>query len=91
MYITMCLYITITIMLWVLSMASNFSFGLVAFSEVNGILVLLAQTIVAFPLYHIILGLYGHILSLKQVTITIMLWVLSIYPFIKPYTIDIIC
>ncbi len=29
-------------------MASNFSFGLVAFSEVNGILILLAQTIVAF-------------------------------------------
>ncbi len=37
-------------------MASNFSFGLVAFSEVNGILVLLAQTIVAFPLYPIILS-----------------------------------
>ncbi len=37
-------------------MASNFSFGLVAFSEVNGILVLLAQGIVAFPLYPIILG-----------------------------------
>ncbi len=36
--------------------ASNFSFGLVAFSEVNDILVLLAQTIVAFPLYPIILG-----------------------------------
>ncbi len=31
-------------------MAGNFSFGLVAFSEVNEILVLLAQTIVAFPL-----------------------------------------
>ncbi len=30
--------------------ASNFSFGLVTFSEVNDILVLLAQTIVAFPL-----------------------------------------
>ncbi len=29
-------------------MTSNFSFRLVAFSEVNGILVLLAQTIVAF-------------------------------------------
>ncbi len=40
-------------------MASNFSFGLVAFSEVNEhdeILVLLVQTIVAFPLYPIILG-----------------------------------
>ncbi len=37
-------------------MASNFSFGLVAFSKVNGILVLLAQTIVVFPLYPIILG-----------------------------------
>ncbi len=37
-------------------MASNFSLGLVAFSEVNGILVLLAQTIVSFPLYPIILG-----------------------------------
>ncbi len=31
-------------------MSSNFSFGLVAFSEVSEILVLLAQTIVAFPL-----------------------------------------
>ncbi len=30
-------------------MASNFLFGLEAFSEVIGILVLLAQTIVAFP------------------------------------------
>ncbi len=37
-------------------MASNFSFGLVVFSEVNGILVLLAQTIVTFPLYTVILG-----------------------------------
>ncbi len=37
-------------------MASNFSFELVAFSEVNGILVLLAQTVVAFSLYPIILG-----------------------------------
>ncbi len=37
-------------------MANNFSFGLVPFSEVNGILVLLAQTIVAFLLYPIILG-----------------------------------
>ncbi len=39
------------------AMVSNFSFGLVAFSEVNGILVLLAQTIVSFPLYPIILEL----------------------------------
>ncbi len=39
-----------------LPMASNFSFGLVAFSEVSGILVLIAQTISAFPLYPIILG-----------------------------------
>ncbi len=30
--------------------------GLVLFSEVNEILVLLAQTVVAFPLYPIILG-----------------------------------
>ncbi len=37
-------------------MTSNFSFGLIAFPEVNGILVLLAQTIVAFPLYPITLG-----------------------------------
>ncbi len=37
-------------------MASNFSFGLVAFSEVNGILALLVQTILTFPLYPIILG-----------------------------------
>ncbi len=37
-------------------MASNFSFGLVAFSEVNEILVLLAQTIVAYLLYPIILS-----------------------------------
>ncbi len=36
-------------------MASNFSFGLVVFSEVNEILVLPAKTIVAFPLYPIIL------------------------------------
>ncbi len=33
----------------------NFSFGLVTFSEVNEILVLLAQTIIAFPLYNTIL------------------------------------
>ncbi len=39
-----------------LEMANNFSFGLVALSEVNEILVLLAQTIVAFLLYPIILG-----------------------------------
>ncbi len=47
--------------------ASNFSFGLVAFSEVNGILVLLATTStstslaqisVAFPHYPIILGTF---------------------------------
>ncbi len=37
-------------------MASNFSFGLVTFSEVNEILVLLAETILAFPLFPIILG-----------------------------------
>ncbi len=37
-------------------MASNFSFGLVAFSEVSEILVLLAQTIVAFPLYILLFG-----------------------------------
>ncbi len=40
-------------------MASNFSFELVhvvAFSEVNEILILLDQTIVAFPIYPIILG-----------------------------------
>ncbi len=37
-------------------MASNFSFELVTFSEVNGILVLLAHRIVAFPLYPIILA-----------------------------------
>ncbi len=37
-------------------MASNFSFGLVVFSEVNEIFVLLAQTIVAYPLYPISLG-----------------------------------
>ncbi len=37
-------------------MASNFSFGLAAFSEVNGILVLLSQTFVAFPRYAIILS-----------------------------------
>ncbi len=37
-------------------MASNFSFGLVVFSDVNEILVLLAQTILAFPLYSITLG-----------------------------------
>ncbi len=37
-------------------MASNFSFGLVVFSEVNEILVLLAQIIIVFPLYSIILG-----------------------------------
>ncbi len=36
-------------------MACNFLFGLVAFSEANGILALLAQTIVAYPLYLIIL------------------------------------
>ncbi len=36
-------------------MASNFSFGLVVFSEVNEILVLLAQIIKNFPLYPIIL------------------------------------
>ncbi len=34
--------------------ASNLSFGLVAFSEVNVMLVLLAQTVVAFLLYPII-------------------------------------
>ncbi len=34
-------------------MASNFSFGLGAISEVNEILVLLAQTIVLFSLYPI--------------------------------------
>ncbi len=32
-------------------MAINFSFGLVAYSEVNEVLILLAQTIVDFPLY----------------------------------------
>ncbi len=37
-------------------MASDFSFGLVAFSEVKEIIVLLAQTILASPLYPIILG-----------------------------------
>ncbi len=39
-------------------MASNFSFRRVAFSEVNGILLilLLAHTIVTFPLYTIILS-----------------------------------
>ncbi len=47
-------------------MASNFSFGLVALSEVNEILVLLAQTIVLFSLYPIILGYWGHILSGKH-------------------------
>ncbi len=41
---------------WLEMAASNFSFGLVAFSKVNEILVLLAQTIVAFPLYPIILS-----------------------------------
>ncbi len=35
-------------------MASDFKFGLVAISEVNEILVLLAQTIVSFSLYPII-------------------------------------
>ncbi len=38
------------------TMASNFSFGLVVFSEVNAILVLLAQIIIVSPLYPIILG-----------------------------------
>ncbi len=37
-------------------MASNFSFGLVVFPEFKVILVLLAQTIVTFPPYPIILG-----------------------------------
>ncbi len=37
-------------------MAGNFSFALVAFSEVNEILLLQAQTIIAFPLYPIIWG-----------------------------------
>ncbi len=37
-------------------MASNFTFGLVAISEVTEILVLLAQTIVLFSLNLIILG-----------------------------------
>ncbi len=37
-------------------MASNFSFGLVVFSDVSEILVLLAQTILTFPLFPIILG-----------------------------------
>ncbi len=35
-------------------MANNFSFGLIAISEVNEILILLAQTIVLFSLYPII-------------------------------------
>ncbi len=47
-------------------MASNFSFGLDACSEANGILILLAQTIVALPLYSILLGKRGHISSLKH-------------------------
>ncbi len=37
-------------------MASNFTFGLVSISEVNKILVLLAQTIVLCSLYAIMLG-----------------------------------
>ncbi len=37
-------------------LVTSLSFELVAFSEVNEILVLLAQTIVAFPPYPIILG-----------------------------------
>ncbi len=47
-------------------MASNFLFRLVAFSEVNEILVFLAQQIVAFPPYPIIFGWWGHISSLKH-------------------------
>ncbi len=47
-------------------MVSDLSFGLVAFSEINGILVLLTQTIVAFHLYPIILGKWRHISSLKH-------------------------
>ncbi len=47
-------------------MAINFSFGLVAFSEVNRILILLAQKFIAFPLYRISLGYWGHISSLKH-------------------------
>ncbi len=38
-------------------MASNFSFGLVVFSEANEILVLLAQIIIVFPLYSNYFGL----------------------------------
>ncbi len=38
-------------------MGSNFIFGLVAISEVNGILVLLAQIILLFSLYPIMFGL----------------------------------
>ncbi len=38
-------------------MASNFTVGLVDISEANGILVLLAQTIILFSLYPIIFGL----------------------------------
>ncbi len=38
-------------------MASNSLFGLLTFSEVSENLVLLAQTIVAFPLYPIIFAL----------------------------------
>ncbi len=37
-------------------MASNFTFGLVTISEINENLVLLAQTIIYFFLYPIILG-----------------------------------
>ncbi len=37
-------------------MASNFTFGQVVISEVNEILVLLAQTIILFSLYPIIFG-----------------------------------
>ncbi len=47
-------------------MASNFLFGLVAFFDVNEILVLLAQTSVALPLCPIILGWWGYISSAKH-------------------------
>ncbi len=50
-------------------MASNISFGLVVFSEVNDILVLLAQIIIVCPLYPIILGKWGHISSVKHWTL----------------------
>ncbi len=51
-------------------MASNFTFGLVVISEVNEILVLLAQTIILFSLYPIIFGLVRtHVKRLYDVTV----------------------